>query len=85
MIVPGMLVCSSFSNKCVYVYWVKSFAHIKCYSYCSRMGGMWLNPFATVLFTLCNAVTVVLCFVLVLCGCFCGYVRKKAFSSVCNY
>ena len=32
MIVPGMLVCS----RCVYVYCVESFAHIECYSDCSR-------------------------------------------------
>ena len=39
-------------------------------------GAIWLNPFATVLFTVCSAVTVVLCFVPVLRGCIC-YVRKK--------
>ena len=27
-----------FSDKCVYVYCVESFAHIKCYSDCSRRG-----------------------------------------------
>ena len=32
MIVPGILVYGSFL-KCVYVYCVKSFAHIKCYKY----------------------------------------------------
>ena len=41
-------------------------------------GAIWLNPFATVLFSVCSAVTVVLCFVLVLHGCVCCYVRKKA-------
>ena len=41
-------------------------------------GAIWLNPLATVLFTGCSAVTVVLCFVLVLRGCVCCYVRKKA-------
>ena len=37
-----------------------------------------VETFATILFNLCNAVTVVLCFVSVLCGCVCCYVRKKA-------
>ena len=38
---------------------VESFAHIECYSNCSRRGAIWLNPFATVvLFTVCSAVTV---------------------------
>ena len=45
----------------MYAYCVVSFAHIECYSDCSRRGGgIWLNPFATVLFSVCSAVTVVL-------------------------
>ena len=43
-------------------------------------GAIWLNPFATVLFTVCSAITVE-CFVSVLVGCVwyvCSYVRKKA-------
>ena len=36
---------------------------------CLRRGNHLLNPFATVLFSVCSAVTVVLCFVPVLCGC----------------
>ena len=42
---------------------------------------IWLNPFATVLFTVCSSVTVECCFVPVLRGCVwyvCGYVRNKA-------
>ena len=53
----------------MYVYCVESFAHIECYSDCSRRGAIWLNPFATVLFSVysvCNAVTVE-CRVLYLC------------------
>ena len=46
------------SDKCVYVYCVEGFAHIECYSDCSRRGAIWLNPFATVLFTVCSAITV---------------------------
>ena len=38
---------------------------------------IWLNPFATVLFNVCSAVTVVLCFAPVLRGCGCYYVRQK--------
>ena len=47
----------------MYVYCVESFAHIECYSDCSRRGGggIWLNPFATVLFSVCSAVTVECC------------------------
>ena len=45
---------------CVYVYCVESVAHIDCYSDCSRRGGIWLHPFATVL---CSAVTVECCVV----------------------
>ena len=46
----------------MYVYCVESFAHIECYSDCSRRGGgIWFNPLATVLFTVCSAVTVECC------------------------
>ena len=44
-------------------------------------GAIWLNHFATVLFNVCMAVTVALCYVAVVCGCVlyvCCYVRKKA-------
>ena len=48
-------------------------------------GAIWLNPFATVLFTVCSAVTVE-CFVPVLRECVCCYVRKKALlQCLCNY
>ena len=49
---------------------------------------IWLNPFATVLFTVCSAVTVE-CFVPVLHGCVwyvCCYVREKTLlQCLCNY
>ena len=45
----------------MYVYCVESFAHIKCYSDCSRRGAIWLNAFDTVLFNVCSAVTVECC------------------------
>ena len=51
-------------------------------------GAIWLNPFATVLFSVCSAVTVE-CFVPVFHGCVwyvCCYVRKKALlQCLCNY
>ena len=46
------------SDKCVYVYCVKIFSHIECYRDCLRRG---LNPFATVLFSVCSALTVECC------------------------
>ena len=46
----------------MYVYCVESFAHIECFSDCSRRGGViWLKPFATVLFSVCRAITVAFC------------------------
>ena len=36
----------------------RKLAHIECYSDCSRRGVIWLNPFATVLFNVCSAITV---------------------------
>ena len=45
----------------MYVYCVESFAHIECYSDCSRMGSHLVEPFSTVLFSVCSAVTVECC------------------------
>ena len=46
----------------MYVYCVESFAHIECATVIVRAGGaIWLNPFATVLFSVCSAVTVECC------------------------
>ena len=47
----------------MYVYCVESFSHIECYSdVIVRAGGViWINPFATVLFNVCTAVTVKCC------------------------
>ena len=54
MIVPGMLVCNS--SVCFIV--SKAFL-ISSATVIVRAGGaIWLNPFATVLFTVCSAVTV---------------------------
>ena len=46
----------------MYVYCVESFAHIEFYSDCSRRGShLVVNTFATVLFSVCSAVTVGCC------------------------
>ena len=65
MIVPGMLVCRSFLIS-VCIMFIVSKARIECYSDYSRREAIWLNPFATVLFTVCSAITVECC-VLYLC------------------
>ena len=76
MIVPGLLVCSSFLiSVCMFIVskalLISSATVIVCVG-----GAIWLNPFAT----MCSAVNVE-CFVPVLPGCVwyvCFYVRKKA-------
>ena len=45
----------------MYVYCVESFAHIEYYSIYLRMGAIWLNPIAMVLFNVRSAVTVECC------------------------
>ena len=61
MIVPGMLVCSSFPiSVCMFI--VSKALIISSATVIVRTGGaIWLNPFATVLFTVCSAVTVECC------------------------
>ena len=57
MIVPGMLVCSSFLiSVCMFI--VSNALLISSATVIARAGGggIWLNPFATVLFTVCSAV-----------------------------
>ena len=46
---------------CVYVYCVESFAHIECYSGCSRSGNHLVGPLATVLFSVFSDVTLKCC------------------------
>ena len=88
MIVPGMFVCSSFLiSVCMFI--VSKALLISSATVIVRAGGaIWLNPFATVLFSVCSAVTVE-CFVPVLHGCVwyvCCYVRKKGLlQCLCNY
>ena len=61
MIVPGILVCSSFLiSVCMFI--VSKALFISSVTVNVRTGGaIWLNPFATVLFTVCSAVTVEWC------------------------
>ena len=58
MIVPGMFVCSSFLiSVCMFI--VSKALLISSATVIVREGGaIWLNPFATVLFSVCSAVTV---------------------------
>ena len=60
MIVPGMFVCSSFLiSGCMFI--VSKALLISSATVIVRAGGaIWLNSFATVLFTGCSAVTVCL-------------------------
>ena len=57
MIVPGILVCSSFLiSVCMFI--VSRALLITSATVIVRAGGtIWLNPFATVLFTVCFAIT----------------------------
>ena len=61
MIGPGMLVCSSYLiSVCMFIV-LKVFL-ISSATVIVRAGGaIWLNPFATVLFTVCRAVNVECC------------------------
>ena len=61
MIVPGMFVCSSFLiSVCMFI--VSKALLISSATVIVREGGaIWLNPFATVLFSVCSAVTVECC------------------------
>ena len=58
MIVPGILVCSSFLiSVCMFI--VAKSLLISTATVIVRTGGaIWWNPFTTVLFTVCSAVTV---------------------------
>ena len=61
MIVPGIIVCSSFLIS-VCMIMVSKALLISSATVNVRAGGViWLNPFATVLFSVCSAVTVVCC------------------------
>ena len=61
MIVPGMFVCSNFLIiVCMFI--VSQALLTSSATVIVRAGGAnWLNPFATVLFSLCSVVSVVFC------------------------
>ena len=61
MIVPGMLVCSSFLiSVCMFI--VSKALLISSATVIVRAGGaIWFNPFSAVLFTVCSSVTVERC------------------------
>ena len=61
MIVAGMIVCSSFLiSGCMFI--VSKALLISTATVIVRAGGaIWWNPFATVLFNVCSAVTVECC------------------------
>ena len=88
MIVPGMFVCSSFLiSVCMFI--VSKALLISSATVIVRAGGaIWLNPFATVLFSVCSAVTVECCVLYLWYTVWyvCCYVRKKArFQCFCIY
>ena len=61
MIVPGMFVCSSFLiSVCMFDVSKALLIPSETVIVCAR-GALWLNPFATVLFTVCSAVTLECC------------------------
>ena len=61
IIVPGMLVCSSFLiGMCVFIVSKALLIWSATVIVCAG-GVIWLNPFATVLFTVCCSVTVECC------------------------
>ena len=60
MIGPGILVCSSFLISVMFI--VSKALLISSATVIVRVGGaIWLNPFATVLFNVCSAITVECC------------------------
>ena len=90
IIVPGILVCSRFlSSVCIYIVSKALLISSATVLFAQGGGGIWLNPFATVLFNVCSAVTerVTVLPVLRVCVWYvCCYVRKKALiQCLCNY
>ena len=77
MIMSGIFVCSSFLiSMCMFI--VSKALLRSGATVIVRVGGaVCLSPFAMVLFNVCSSV-IIECFVPVLRGCVCCYVRKKA-------
>ena len=81
MIVPGILVCSSFLISVFIFIVLKALLILSAIVIVRARGAIWFNPFATVLFTVCSAVTVECCVLYPCCvGVWyvCCYVRKNA-------
>ena len=66
MIVPGMFVCSSSLISVCMLIVLKAFLILSVIVIVRAGGAIWLNPFATVSFSVCSGVTVECC-VLYLC------------------
>ena len=85
MIVPGMFVCSSFLiSVCMFI--VSKALLISSATVIVRAGGaIWLNPFGTVLFSVCSAVTEECCILYPCCigvfGMFAVMYGRRLFSS----
>ena len=61
MIVPGILVCISFLiSVCMFIV-SKAFLISSVTVIIRAVGAIWLNPFVTVLFSVCSTVTVECC------------------------
>ena len=58
MIVPGMFVCSSFLISVCMLIVSKDLLILSATVIVRAVGTIWVNPFATVLFSVCSAVTV---------------------------
>ena len=87
MIMPGMFVCNSFLIS-VCMFNMSKALLISSATVIVRPGGaVWLNTFATVLFSVCSAVPVECCVLYPYCmGAFGMFVRKKALlQCLCNY
>ena len=84
MIVPVMFVCRSFLiSVCMFIV-SKAYLITSATVIVHAEGALCLNPFATVLFNVCSAVTVECC-VLYLC-CVCVFrMFAVMYGSVCNY
>ena len=72
MIIPGILVCSSFLiSVCMFIV-LKALLISSATVIVRASGAIWLNPFATVLFHVCSAVTVECCVLYPCCVCVFG-------------
>ena len=86
MIVPGMFVCSRFLiSVCMFIM-SKALLILSAALIVHAGGAIWLNPFATVLFSVCTAVTVECCVLYPCCmgvfGMLSVMLGRRLFSSV---